>query len=113
MGTVFHDAIIITSWDKEAIAAAVEKAADLGLPVTGPVRSEVNCYLTLFVQPDGSKLGWADRKASESKRISFEFWLRTAFIHEDGSGPFEWVAVRYGSDHAGEVGSAVVTGSSR
>jgi len=114
MGTVYHDAIIVTSWNPEAISAAQAQAVTLGLNPVGPVRSGVNCYLTLVIPPDGSTLGWPDREVAEKARETFMEWLRTDLIHEDGSGPLEWAAVRYGSDHSGNVGrAAIVTGSSR
>lgn len=99
MGHVTHNAIIVTSWDGEKIAAARTRAVEFGLAVSAPLVSNVNRYHSILVGPDGSKSGWPDDDVGDAKRNGFVVWL-TEQRYEDGSSSFEWVEVRYGNDDA-------------
>jgi hypothetical protein len=97
MGWVQHNAIVITSWDEKRIAAARQKATELGMQVLGPVMSAINCFHTLVICPDGSKEGWPESDAGDRQREQFKEWLDT-LRYDDGSTALEWVEVQYGSD---------------
>ena len=99
MGYIRHNAIIVTSWADGAIEAAADFADDLGLQVIGPSEKSMNRYRSLLVCPDGSKEGWEESRRRDSLRLAFRHWLN-AQRYEDGSSPFEWVEVAYGSDDA-------------
>lgn len=60
--------------------------------VQGPFLSPVNAVYTLFIQPDGSKEGWADSDRGDAFRDKCKEWMKSQ-MWEDGSGPFQWVEV--------------------
>lgn len=97
MGYIRHNAIVVTSWNDEAIEAAAEEAYALGLQVLGPSDGAINGYRSLLICPDGSKEGWEDSDAGDRQRKQFRHWLNTR-RYEDGSSNLEWVEVAYGSD---------------
>lgn len=100
MGYIKHDAIIITSWNDEAINQAARTAHDLGLRTIGPSDEAFNGYRTLLVCPDGSKEGWTESDEGDEKRAKFVTYLNS-IRHADNSSPLEWVAVSYGGDDWG------------
>lgn len=109
MGYISHHAVVLTSWDDVAIAAAHAKATELGMLVT-PVTSEgVNGYRSFLVAPDGSKEGWEDSELGWRRRCQLIEWLRAGYL-DDGSSHISWVEVQFGSD---EPHSAVTRGSDR
>lgn len=81
MGTISHDAIIVTG-DEKAVAQAHELA--LGIALTfkedGPMQSDwsllispvvgsvMNCYASFLVAPDGSKEFWSTSNAGDELR---------------------------------------------
>lgn len=97
MGYVRHHAIVVTSWNKEKIPLAVELARKLGCQVLGPSIEVVNGYTSILICPDGNKEGWSDSAKGDERRYVFVKWLRSQ-VHEDGSGPFEWVELAFGAD---------------
>lgn len=99
MGYIRHNAIVVTSWNNEAIEAAACRARNIGLTVLGPSCETVNNYKTLLVCPDGSKEGWADSDVGDQRRSDFREWLNT-HRYEDGSTCLHWVEICYGSDDA-------------
>jgi hypothetical protein len=100
MGYIRHDAIVVTSWNDEAIEAAAAKALDLRLDALGPSGPTTNGYRSMLVCPDGSNEGWPESEAGESRRMVFIEWLNSQ-RYEDGSTPLSWVALSYGSDDEG------------
>lgn len=109
----YHDAIIVTAFDLSAIESAWQVAEKLRLDPGPIVVTYDGHYRTFFVPPKGEREGTEEHAAASSARYSFTNWLRMYPRYEDNSCKFQWVAVRYGSDHAREVGSAIVVGSSR
>lgn len=99
MGYIRHNAIVVTSWNGEAIAACADKARDLGLRVICENSDATNGYRSLLVCPDGSKEGWAESDAHDAKRGELKAWMATQ-RYEDASSSLEWVEVAYGSDDA-------------
>lgn len=97
MGYIKHDAIIVTSWNDEAIIAARDAATRCCLQAIGPCAPMVNGYRTMLVCPDGSKEGWTNSDDGDSQRAEFIDYLR-GIKYEDGSSCLEWVAVAYGND---------------
>lgn len=106
MGLIQHNALVVTTFDEDRARAARAYAAELfgEHMVTGTLRAQVNCYVTFFVGPDGSKEGWDTSDDHDGKRESFNNYLRS-FDYEDGSNPFDWVEVSYG-----ELRSEIVDG---
>lgn len=98
MGHIVHHAIVVTSYEEGRTRKAREKAHELGCEVTNYVESKINGYVTFLVCPDGSKTGWADSDAGDLRRDAFIDWLKTQRF-EDGSSPFSWCEVEYGSDN--------------
>ena len=107
MGYMRHHAIIVTNWHSEkdtyqprgaaTIEDAHREAIRIGLrptPVTDPV---TNGYRTFFVPPDGSKEGWEESEAGDSRRDEFVEWLEKQ-TYDDGSTPLDWAEVQYGDD---------------
>lgn len=97
MGYMRHDAIVVTSWKREAIEEAAAKACDLGLEVLGPSAVVTNGVSTLLVCPDGSKEGWDESDAFDAKRAKYLEYLNSV-RYEDNSSCLSWVALAYSSD---------------
>ena len=97
MGYVRHDAIVVTSWQREALEAAAEKARNLGLEVLGPSADVTNGIATFLVCPDGSKEGWDESDEFDEKRAQFLAYLNGE-RYADNSSCLSWVALAYGSD---------------
>ena len=97
MGYIRHNAIVVTSWKREAVEAAVAEARRIGLEVIGPSAEVINGYSSALICPDGSKEGWWDSSEGDEKRAMFREWTET-LRHEDGSSPLEWCEVAYGND---------------
>lgn len=104
MGYMRHDAIIVTSWNSEAIEEAAANARECGLQVMGPSDKVTNGIRTLLVCPDGSKEGWDESDAFDRKRAAYLNYLN-GVRYEDNSSCLSWVALSYGSDD----GEAMVT----
>lgn len=98
MGVTYHEAILVTSWNKEAIHEAHAKAMQMLHDLTGPVVvSPVNSVSTFAVFPDGSKEGWPEAEEAETVRGQFLNWLNTNH-YDDGSSNLDWCLVQYGND---------------
>jgi hypothetical protein len=95
MGTIIHDAIVVTSWKEDHAQAARDEAERLGLPVTGITSSWLNGYVSFLIAPDGSKEGWADSDRGEVKRAEWKAWASQQYAK---GVYFDWVEVRYGRD---------------
>lgn len=102
MGTIVHNAIVVTTQNMEAggpereyFNRAVERAKELGCMVAVAPTEVVNGYLTMVVCPDGSKCGWPEDAQGNVRRQLFKDWLRGRAF-EDGSSMYEWVEVEYG-----------------
>jgi hypothetical protein len=95
MGTMIHDAIVVTSWKTDLLRQAAQVATTLGLLVVGPHEPVINAISTFVVCPDGSKEGWAASYAGDELRNKFVEWLDKQ-RYEDGSSALAWVAIRYG-----------------
>ena len=109
MGYMRHHAIVVTSWNSDAIAKAHAEATRVfnviaGLPgddlaecVSPVVGSAVNGYRSFFIAPDGSKEGWATSDVGDGARAEFVAWL-DAQQYEDRSAYLNWVEVQYGDE---------------
>jgi hypothetical protein len=91
MGYMRHDAIVVTSWNSEAIEEAAAKARECGLEVLGPSSVAMNGIRTLLVCPDGSTEGWDESEAFDAKRATYLAYLNSVRY-------LSWVALAYGSD---------------
>ena len=85
MGLQAHRAILVTSWNENALSTARAKAIEVlasegfgyDAMVTPVVHGIVNGYGTFIIVPDGSKLGWPQAIAADEARESFLLWLRS------------------------------------
>jgi hypothetical protein len=111
MGTMRHDAIVVTGLLPGLVGKAASIAQGMGLTVIGPSRAAINHCSTFLVCPDGSNEGWAESDAGDQNRAGFITWLDSQ-AYEDGSSPLAWVAVRYSPDdkRADVTGSAWTSG---
>lgn len=100
MGHMRHDAIVVTSWNRQAIEEAAAKARDLGLEVLGPSAEAINGISTILVCPDGSKEFWPESDDFDVKRAAYLEYLNGA-RYSDNSSCLEWVALSYSNDHDG------------
>ena len=100
MGCMRHNAIVITSWNRESIEAAANKTRELGLQVLGPSDEVTNGYSSMLVCPDGSKEGWEESDQGDQRRADFREWLRLQ-AYEDGSTNLHWVEIAYSGDDDG------------
>jgi len=105
MGTIHHNAVIVTGWN-EHVDLAREKALDLWAEafaddeivtpegarslVGEVVDGLTNGYRTFFIAPDGSKEWWSTSDAVNGARNAFLTWLRESELYLD------YVMVGYG-----------------
>jgi ABC-type sugar transport system substrate-binding protein len=95
MGYMRHDAIVVTSWDAKYLTAGIEKAAELGLPVSGVVKGTTNGYVSFLIAPDGSKEGWAESDRGDEAREKWMDWADDAYK----KGVYlQWVHVSFAGD---------------
>lgn len=101
MGTKVYHAIVVSSFDSDALAEAHMTARSLFpgdlasgiVSVTVPQRTD-----SFFIAPDGSNEGWPASDVCDAARERFKRWLHeTAF--EDGSSLLSWVEVFYDHDN--------------
>lgn len=116
MGYMCHDTIVVTSWDKEKLAAAHAKACELfacatihpsfgreGEDVRTPtlvspiISGVINQYASFFVAPDGSKEGWDASDNGDTAREEFVKYLRSK-AEVDGSSSLDYVEVQFGDE---------------
>jgi hypothetical protein len=71
MGTIWHNAIVITSSETNELAAVWNKAVELFGPLASPViKSSCNGYFSFFIAPDGSKEGWPESDDMNQRRAA-------------------------------------------
>lgn len=97
MGYIRHNAIIVTSWKKEAIDEAISKAVELDMTVIGPSDKVTNGYKSIMICPDGSKEGWRESDIGDERRSLYRQWLDSQ-KYDDGSTNLDWVEVVYSGD---------------
>lgn len=96
MGHIIHHAITCTTYDKVKAIDLFNFCKGIGASVSF-VNSNINDYLTVFIDTDGSKSGWSDSEMVDARRISIKDKIRS-FAYSDNSNPFEWVEVSYSHD---------------
>lgn len=97
MGYMRAHAIIVESWDGEAIKRAHDKAKEMFPWVSDVSPKAMNSYQSFFVPPDGSKEGWAESDLGDDRRKAFKRWLREQ-AYGDGSTSLRWVEVQFADD---------------
>ena len=99
MGTVIHEATLVTSWNAELLDEAHLQALHVfpAEMVTSIGVSPVNHYNTFVILPCGSKDGWPEKKRDREDRAAFLRWVESK-AYEDGSNSLEIGSVRYGND---------------
>jgi len=99
MGYIRHKALIITMSNDLDVGKFLVAVAAIGLSdlMCEPVFSRVNARKTVMIAPDGSKEGWAESDEADEQLTKLMEWL-DAQRYEDGSTPYAWVLVSYGSD---------------
>lgn len=95
MGTMHHHALIVTSWDRDAIADAHKVASGASPHVTPVIMAGSNGYASFAVMPDGSKEGWAESDVGDASRGAIISWI-DAQAYEDGSNRLSWAEVSFG-----------------
>jgi hypothetical protein len=116
MGYIKHDAVIVTiaghvfgpgEPSAPDVAAFVTSMPEhLRHLVVGPIPAVMNGYVTYVFAPDGSKEGWRDSDEADVWRERFVRLFD--FTYDDGSSPFDVVAVSFGEDQVYEGGARVV-----
>ena len=108
MGVVNHNIIVATTWDTTVASRLDQWISDLderwhGLFVRGT--STINGYKSFVLLPDGSKEGW--QESDDGDALRFRLMNRLGEDdYEDGSSPWDWVAIGYG-----EFGQKVLQGN--
>jgi hypothetical protein len=106
MGYMKHHAIIVTSWDREAIKQAHTKARELLLAInhypkfrniSEIVDGAINGQCSFFIAPDGSKEGWQTSDQGDKMRADFIEYLEST-RYEDGSIALKYVEISFGED---------------
>ena len=99
MGTVIHEATLVTSWNATMLDEAHLQALRIfpAEMVTSIGVSPVNQYSTFVILPCGSKEGWPDKAQDQKDRAAFLAWVKSR-AYEDGSNCLEIGNVRYGND---------------
>lgn len=102
MGHQRHNAVVVTSWNKEKVAEAHNQATKM-FGWVSPISPEViNGYSSFFIPPDGSKEGWAESDAADKVRAAFMDWI-AAKSYDDGSNALCVVDVSFAGDGDGKV----------
>lgn len=117
MSYTAHDTVIVTagghSWwfDRASIKGPDVEAFRASMPeqlqplLIGPIQTAIEGDLTFVFCPDGGKRGSPERALADEWRQRFvDLWSER---HEDGSGPFNVVWVRYGGDWGKEHGTMI------
>ena len=91
MGYIRHNAIIATTWRPDSAGSLVEYARGLRMEAVAGDKL-MNGYITVCINPDGSKEGWEDSNYGDQARERIKDWIRA---HED---MWEWCEVAYGHD---------------
>lgn len=97
MGYMRHHAIVVTSWNKEALKEAHLRAAVLFDWKVSPIIHNQFGDDSFFIPPDGSKEGWEDSNKGDQRRTEFIAYLRSV-KYDDSSSCLSWVEVEYGGD---------------
>ena len=95
MGYMRHHAIVVTSWQDEAIEHAHRLASEVFSWVSPISPSATNGNRSFFVPPDGSKEGWEESHLGDNRRGKFIKALRNL---PGQRRRCEWVEVQYGDD---------------
>lgn len=101
MGYIRHHTILVTSYDRERVVQAHEKAVEIFGPIVSELReSIINGYhsFAIIIFPDGSTEGWQPSDHGDKGRDLYRSWLKSQ-VFEDGSSPFDWVELQYGDDN--------------
>lgn len=107
MSLIVHDAILVTTRDRELFNELLTQVAFLCLLIGASLfPRSVNGYYTLVVCPDGGKEGEPCSNEGDIQRKKFIEWMESQRC-EDGSTSLEWVSVAYGNG----IKTALVTGS--
>lgn len=102
MGYQRHNAIVVTSWNKEKVVEAHAQATKM-FEWVSPISPEViNGYTSFFIPPDGSKEGWDESNAADKVRTAFMDWV-AAKSYDDGSNSLCVVDVSFAGDDDGKV----------
>lgn len=100
MGTVFHDAIVVTSSFRDDIDKARSEAISLDLVCTEAVPYAINTGWSFLIAPDGSKLGWDVREQHEISRAAWIEWAEKQYAL---GVYFDWVHVQFGSEREAQA----------
>ena len=93
MGYIRHDAIIVTCFNEKVARSCRRKAKLLKLEVTNIVISNINCYSSFLITPDGSKEGWGESDNGDSARDEWKFWVKKTH-----GNYVDWIHVSFGGD---------------
>jgi hypothetical protein len=102
MGYHIHHTITVTHYSPERLREALDFAVSTGAQTSSIVESSINGFVSFLVAPDGSKEGWDESAAGDTRRARIKAWLR-AQKHSDGSNSFRWFEVAYPEDGAPRV----------
>lgn len=97
MGHMRHNAIIVTSWDKDLLIEAHTVAKKNFKQITPITPEAVNGYVSFLIAPDGSKEGWDHSDRGDRARATFLRWLNSR-RYDDDSITLDWIEVQFGGD---------------
>lgn len=94
MGYVKHNALIVTSGDRDILTKAHKQAMrKFGKYTTPIVKKGWNAYRSFMIAPDGSKEGWQTSQKYERRRKKYFKWLK-----QNCENSLDAIEVRYGGD---------------
>lgn len=96
MGYIRHEAIVVTSYNKDYVKTARGFANSLELDTT-EIITTINGYSTFLIAPDGSKEGWDKSNKHEQARIDWCSWAKQQY--KDGIY-FDYAYISFGGDDA-------------
>jgi hypothetical protein len=111
MGYMKHNAVVVTSWDVEAIDAIHKKAIEIfdkkfegsafvrkgSLLVSPLIDGITNSQMSFLIAPDGSKEGWSDSDLAQEARDEFMNWAVQSGYYCD------YIEIRFGGDDDDET----------
>jgi hypothetical protein len=99
MGTIVHQAIIVTSWNEEVILKGYYKARELfGSGLSGIIPARVNGYMSFMIAPSGSKEAWPTNTEHNDACCAFVAWMKAHNTAAAG-GRIDWIVTAYGGDY--------------
>jgi hypothetical protein len=104
MGTIIHNALLITTDGEGVFAEVVGEAMRLGLEVMDQPEWGINGTRSVLIPTSGSKEGWEPAEDHKERIKQLKHWLRVSpATRNSADGCYEWLHLNYGETEDGPV----------